>query len=335
MKPATIRRSPVAPSLDATDLNWLLQQFVIDRRTRLDNQKTIDNYECRLHWFVLWWQETGPLQKWSLQASDLVTFERHLRVQVSALTTRPLSWGYRNGILYTLREALHWACEHGYTDHDYAAWIPNAHGAAPKRKAAGITALVHLLIEAGNSRHATRDRGMVAMLIGMGLRRVEVSNVKVEDLVFLADLSGYAHVYGKRTKANPSGERDAAFDSATGKIVAEHIDAKGYQRGPLFRNKFGGQLAPGGVHQAVKAIIQRAKLSHEIQACHDLRRAFTTYYARQKPGADSADLRRRQLGHARYSQTSDYTLYDIDDIRQDIVSPVSLLEEGLDIISQS
>ena len=41
-----------------------------------------------------------------------------------------------------------------------------------------------------------------------------------------------------------------------------------------------------------------------------------------------ADLRRRQLGHASYSQTTEYTLYDVDDIRLDIVSPVSLLKTG-------
>lgn len=322
-----IHRNPHTPALDAHDLAWLLEQFVTDRRSKLDNQKTVDTYEARLRWFKHWWLECGPRQRWLLQASDLVAFERHLRSAISPLTERQLSWGYRNGIVFILREALHWAYTAGYTERNYATWVPNAHGGPPKRKAASVTALTQLLIEAGRSRRGvrTRDRAMIAMLIGMGLRRVEIANLQVEELVFMADLSGYARVHGKRTKANPSGEREAAFDSSTGAIVAEHLDAKGLQTGPLFRNKFGGGLSPNGVYQVVKAIIHRAGLWREIQACHDLRRGFTTYYARTKPGADSADRRRRQLGHARYSQTTEYTLYDVDDIRQDLVSPVSLL----------
>lgn len=325
-----IHRKPHTPALDARDLAWLLEQFVTDRRTKLDNQKTVDTYECRLRWLDDWWQGRGPLQSWLLQASDLVAFERYLRSARSSATERPLSWGYRSGILFTLRESLAWAYAAGYTDRNYATWVPNAHGGPPKRKAASVTALTQLLIEAGKSRRGvrTRDRAMLAMFVGMGLRRVEIANVRVEELVFMADLSGYALIHGKRTKANPTGEREAAFDAATGAIVAEHIDACGYGDGPLFRNKFGAGLSTNGVYQVVKAIIHRAGLWREIQACHDLRRGFTTYYARTKPGADSADRRRRQLGHARYSQTTEYTLYDVDDIRQDLVSPVSLLAEG-------
>lgn len=321
----TIRRTPRVPTLDGTHLNWLIEQFVTDRRTRLDNQITVDTYACRLRWFTQWWLEAGPVRAWLLQAPDFVAFERYLRSAISPSTERALSWNYRNGIMFTLREALRWAYDTGYTERDYALWIPNAHGGKPVRKAADIKALTKLLLEAGNGRSRTRDRAMIAMLIGMGLRRGEISNLKVEDLVFEPDRSGHARVYGKRTSANKTGERDAAFDAATGEIVLEHIDAKRYTSGPLFRNKYGGRLTPGGVHQAVKAIIHRARLWKEIQACHDLRRGFTTYYARNKPGADSADLRRRQLGHARYSQTTDYTLYDVDDIRQDLISPVSLI----------
>ena len=64
-------------------------------------------------------------------------------------------------------------------------------------------------------------------------------------------------------------------------------------------------------------------------ACHDLRRAFTTYYARNRRGSDSADRLRRQLGHASYNQTADYALLDVDDIRKDLISPVSLASDAL------
>lgn len=127
-------------------------------------------------------------------------------------------------------------------------------------------------------------------------------------------------------KANPTGTRLAAFEAATGKLIAEHITTLAHATGPLFVSYRGIPVEGYTLYGIVKKLIKRAGLEDKIQACHDLRRAFTTYYARNKKGSDSADLRRRQLGHASYSQTTDYTLYEIDDIRRDIISPIGLWE---------
>lgn len=321
----TINRTPHTPALDGTHLAWLIEQFLGDRRAKLDNQKTVDGYTCRLRWFTTWWDDYGPAHSWQLQQPDLIAFERFLRTAISSLTKRPLAYNFRISITIKLREVFNWAWRNGYTERSYAVWVVNAHGGPPKRKAAGITALVHLLAEASNSRKPTRDRAMIAMFIGMGLRRSEISNLNIEHLVFEADLSGYAHIYGKRTTANPTGERDAAFDAATGRIIAEHIDAGVFERGPLFYNRDEGRLAPVGVYRVVKAIVRRAGLSEEIQGCHDLRRSFATHYARTNRGQDSADRIRRQLGHANFSQTTDYQLLDVHDIRSGLVSPVSFV----------
>ena len=188
--------------------------------------------------------------------------------------------------------------------------------------------MLRLLGECDNSPRRVRDRAIVAVFIGMGLRRAEVSNLNVEDIIFADDYGGHAHVHGKRTRATPDGKREAAFDGATGKLIAEHIAAQGTATGPLFVSYRGKPVKTYTLYGIVKKLIVRAGLEGQIQACHDLRRAFTTFYARQKKGADSADLRRRQLGHSDYSQTADYTLYEIDDIRHDIVSPMGLLYEG-------
>ena len=230
-------------------------------------------------------------------------------------------------VLTRLREMFHWACNNTYTEKDYATWIPKADGGPPKRRAVGITALMRLLTEAGNSRKGMRDRAMIAMFIGMGLRRGEICNLNVEDVIIEADLSGYADVTGKRTKANPSGKRDAAFDAATGRIVVAYLDSTVYTHGPLFRNPMDERLTTQGVYDRVKDIIKRSGLEDQVQACHDLRRAFATHTARRQRGPDAADRLRRQLGHAKYDQTAEYTLLDVDDIRVDFVSPVAMMPE--------
>jgi integrase/recombinase XerD len=327
--PATIHREPSIPTLNALDLNWLIDQYISYQRTQLDNQMTVDCYACKLRWFVDWWEACGPGNGWMLHQSDLEAFEHWLRHAVSERTHRGLSWHSRNDVQRRLREMFHWAAAKDYTERDYAEWVPKADGGPPKRRAAGIAALVRLLEEAGDSATGSRDRAMIAMLMGMGLRRGEIVNLNVEDVVVEADRSGYAHIHGKRTKANALGERDAAFDAATGRILVAYLDATNYRHGPLFRGPSNKRLSAQGVYRRVKTIIERAGLEDQIIACHDLRRAFTTYYARNRRGSDSADRLRRQLGHASYSQTADYALLDVDDIRKDLISPVSLASDGL------
>jgi site-specific recombinase XerD len=320
----SIARTPHVPELDGRHLVWLVDEYLDDRRARVD-AATARSYACRLRLVTEWWQVVGPSQQWRLRAASLVLLEQHLRAHPSANSGQPLAYTYRKGILQSLRETLRWAYDHGYVKNDYSGWVPAAYGAKKRRRAANEGELLRLLEECNNSPRRIRDRAIIAIFVGMGLRCAEVANLNVENLHFAEDGSGYAEVVGKRTKANPSGERDAAFDVATGKLVADHLATLAGTSGPLFVSYRNRRTAPYTLYGIVKKLIQRAGLAQQIQGCHDLRRAFTTYYARQKTGGASADLRRRQLGHTSYSQTTEYTLYEVDDIRQDIVSPVGLL----------
>lgn len=326
---ASIRRSPSVPTLQARDLTWLISQYLSWQRTQLDNQMTVDNYACKLRWFADWWDTEGPRQEWLLHQADLERFERFLRSAISPRTKRPLSWHSRNDVVRRLREMFHWACLKHHTERDYAEWVPNADGGPPRRRAASVMALMRLLGEAGNSPQAPRDRAIVAMMMGMGLRRIEIVNLNVEDVVIEGDLSGYAHVVGKSTRANDSGKREAAFDAATGRIISAHLDAVDYAKGALFRTTLGTRMNGQAVYRATKRLIEAAGLQEEIQACHDLRRAFTTFVARNRRGTDGADRLRRQLGHASYSQTAEYALLDVEDLRVDFISPLRVMPKSI------
>lgn len=327
-----IRRSPRAPSLDGTHLNWLLDCYIESCRERLDHQITVDGYEYQLRWVKDWWHGVGRKKAWLLQPSDLIHFEKHLRSAASRRTRKPLSYHTRHTILKRLREALKWAHEQGYLDRSYTHWVPQAEGAPPKRKAAQISQLERLLAAVGAGPTPVRNQAIVALLMGMGLRRAEVSAMNIEDVVIYADYSGTAQVRGKRTKANPLGEREAAFDSATGKLLMLYLDdctMRGRLSGPLFLGQRRGRLGGGAIYVMLKKAIAEAGLDGHIIGPHDLRRAFATIYRRTRKGQASADLLQRQLGHADINQTNEYTLLDVEDIRADIVSPMSLFGCGL------
>jgi integrase len=324
-----INRSPIVPALAARDLVWLIECYIVDCRTRLSHQLTVDGYAYQLQWFTHWWQEVGDSQDFILTAQTCARFERYLRTAISPATRHRLSYHTRATILKRLREMFNWSLAQGYVERDYADWIPAADGAPPKRHAATLSALHDLLAAVGKGREPLRDRAILAILLGMGLRREEASKLDIADVVVEADSSGYAHIQGKRTKANRDGSRDAAFDQATGKILVEYLDSLPRSSGPLFCGVRKSRLTGQGIYKVVKRAIDSAGLSDQIIGPHDLRRAFATYYRRNRPDKTSADLLRRQLGHASLTQTDEYTLLEVDDIRLDLVSPVALILGGM------
>lgn len=319
----SIRRDPDEPMLEARDLDWLIDRFLsAKRKTSID--RTVDGYRDKLRWFREWWKSEGPARGWMLREDDLVEFERYLRVVKSKATGNGLSYHTRNDVLRRLREALHWACVKSHTVFDYANWVPKAHGGPPLRRAATVSQLLRLMDAAAMSAYPLRDQAMLACMIGAGLRRAEVANLNIKDVTIEADLSGYAQVHGKHTKANPTGIRYVALDKPTGSYLVAHMDDVFYDAGPLFRAyntecRSSVQL----VYRATMQAVELAGLSDIIRGCHDLRRAFSTHFARHKRGAISSDLLRRQMGHSSFSMTSHYILTDVEDIRREIISPLA------------
>lgn len=321
----TINLAPRSPALNATHLNWLIERYIEACRWRLDHQYTVDGYEYQLLWFQKWWQVEGPPRAWLLRPDDFVRFEKYLRSAISESTKRKLAYYTRATILKRIGEALRWAQDKGYVDRNYWKWLPRAHGGPPKRRAADIAMLARLLEMAEKGKYSIRNRAIVAMLMGMGLRREELSKIDREDVVIEPDGSGFAHVVGKRTIANPTGERDAAFDGATGAILIAYLNLTTRKTGPLLLSQTGERLSGQGIYHTVKKIIADAKLQSQIVGPHDLRRAFTTHYRRARKSKASAQLVKLQLGHSSISQTDEYTLLDVHDIRVDMVSPVALI----------
>lgn len=323
-----INLTPPQPALNAKSLNMLIDIYLDACRARLEHKITVNGYHYQLLWFKEWWLETGPLQSWLLAPADMILFERYLRTVKSRSTHKTLSYNTRHTIIKRLSEMFKWALEKGYLEKDYRSWIAPAQGAPPDRHAAGLSALQRLLLHASKPGdfHRLRNRAIIAMLMGMGLRREELSTLDIDHVVIHADCSGKASVTGKKTKANANGTRDAAFDTHTGEIILEYLDDERRFKGPLFLGIRGNRLTGQGIYKVVKEAIARANLDEEIIGPHDLRRAFTTHWARTSPGPDAAHRRQLQLGHASYEQTSEYTLLEVDDYK--VISPLALFQKG-------
>lgn len=310
-----INLTPPEETLDARNLDALIDMWL----AALDvDVITHRNYKDRVRCFRQWWNAVGPTNDWRLTEALLKSFELHMRTIVTDRFNAPMTYHTRTATVRVVRSMFKWAATTGKTTKNYGLWLPFPSGTPQKRKAAKPEHLARLMLAAAESPQALRDQAIIAFLIGTGCRRGEVAGLRVEDLTIHADSSGTATVTGKRTSANQTGQRAVSFDAGTGKWLIKYLDETGITAGTMWPIGFWGNLGPQGVYQMVKRTIERAGLDDVIQGPHDLRRAFATIVGKMHPNNPMwADMIRRQLGHAHYSQTAEYTLLDADDIRLD------------------
>lgn len=147
-----------------------------------------------------------------------------------------------------------------------------------------------------------RDRAILEVLYGCGLRVSEVVGLKISD-VFIGD--GFVRVIGKGDKQRiiPLGEMAAnAFEEYLG---ARPEPAKGFSD-IAFLNKFGKPLSRVSMFNMVKKQVLAAGITKEISP-HSFRHSFATHLIE-----NGADLRvvQEMLGHESILTTEIYTHID-------------------------
>jgi integrase/recombinase XerC len=162
---------------------------------------------------------------------------------------------------------------------------------------------------AGNSaaaaRFVERDRAILELLYGCGIRVSELTALSPDDLDFS---SGALRVKGKGKK-----ERIVPFGSKAAQALDVYLPApsgllcqlKGRHRAapPLFINLRGARLTARSVGRIVKACALRLGLAGDLHP-HSFRHAFASHLL-----GEGADLRAIQemLGHSTLSTTQKYT----------------------------
>jgi integrase/recombinase XerC len=314
--------APDEPVWVVRDLDALIDLWLKHCQSRLP-AATFRSYRSQMGHFRRWLAANGPALNWELRKEDMQRF-------VSDLETAGPAYNTRKGAVKRLRSMLHWANETNRTEGvDYRSWVPRPKGSKPVRVAAPILDLINLLEAADRSPYPARDRAVLAVLLGAGLRRAEASALNVEDVEILADGSGTLVVReAKVVEGRENHWRIAAFDAPTGRYIRAWVDKYDRRSGPLFPAYRGGRdrLGDQGIYKVVKRLIALAGLSKKLQGPHDLRRNFTTYFARQRRGAVHGQLISKQLGHSSFAMTSTYNLQDAEDLREVIASPFMLIE---------
>lgn len=165
-------------------------------------------------------------------------------------------------------------------------------------EAVNLTSLVDSL--AGEDWIGARDRAVLLLLYGSGLRIAEALSLTARD----AMLGEVLQVTGKGGK-----QRMVPVLPITRAAVAEYVRLCPWPlsaKEPLFRGAKGGALSPGMVQKAT-ALARRALGLPDTATPHALRHSFATHLL-----TAGADLRSLQelLGHASLGSTQIYTRVD-------------------------
>lgn len=150
-----------------------------------------------------------------------------------------------------------------------------------------------------------RNRAMLEVLYGCGLRVSELINLKISDLFFE---EGFIKITGKGNKERlvPIGKITIKYITLYKSEVRSHLKVDPRHSDVLFLNQHGRQLTRAMIFTIIKQLTQKAGLKKKVSP-HTFRHSFATHLLE-----NGADLRAIQmmLGHESITTTEIYTHVD-------------------------
>ncbi len=158
-----------------------------------------------------------------------------------------------------------------------------------------------------------RNRAMLEMLYGSGLRVTELISLKLNNLFFE---EGFMRIFGKGSKERlvPLGSESAKFLKIYVNDWRTHVSIKQGNENVVFLNRRGTGISRVMIFKIIKSLIEEVGIKKNVSP-HTFRHSFATHLIE-----GGADLRAVQemLGHESITTTEIYTHLDKDYLKQTI-----------------
>lgn len=158
-----------------------------------------------------------------------------------------------------------------------------------------------------------RNRAIIEMLYGSGLRVSELVNLRLSDIYLQ---NGYMRILGKGSKQRLVPISPVAIEWFEYWLRDRNaLDIKSGATDIAFVNRYGRQLTRAMIFTIIKTLAREAGIQKNISP-HTLRHSFATHLLQ-----NGADLRiiQQLLGHESISTTEIYTHVDIHDLREAVL----------------
>ncbi len=262
--------------------------------------KTLEAYGRDIRFFLEFLAARGRVDSRALARTDVVAWLEALRAARKRPTTRARAF-------VALREFLHHLKAEGFAARDLSEGLdaPRKNLVLPRVLDEGVAGRLMASV-AGDDPRDLRDRAMLELLYGCGLRVSELCGLELRD--FLAD----ADVV--RCRGKGSRERIVPMGGACGRALRRYLEsarasfAKGNaDERHLFVTRLGRAFTRMGVFKMLRERAGAAGLDPSAVSPHVLRHCFATHMLQH--GADIRAIQ-EMLGHASISTTQVYTHVD-------------------------
>ncbi len=290
-----------------SDAEHFLEHLAVERGL---STNTVQAYRRDLRRYVAF------LMSWGIQDVPGVTDDA-----VGAYVVQLSSSTHDDGLLYrpasmarmlsSVRSFHRFELREGVTDRDPTVGIGSPRPARSLPRPLAVDEVTHLLeTPPAGEPVGLRDRAILEMLYGAGLRISELTGLDVDDV----DLEeGSVRVLGKGGK-----ERDVPVGRYAREAVTAYLArarpgfATARSRSALFLNQRGGRLTRQGVAQLLERHVRAAAIRRRVTP-HTLRHSFATHLL--EGGADVRTVQ-ELLGHASVATTQIYTLVTKEHLRE-------------------
>ena len=261
---------------------------------------TCVSYKSDLVFFAAFLKKRGKTAAESIAREDIVEFLKAERDDGMASSTRARRTA-------AIRQWLKYLKERRLIAHDPSELLD-----APKKDKALPKTLseqeVFAMLDAvnGDDPRSLRDRAILEVLYGCGMRVSELCAFKVEDIVADGEL---VRIFGKGSK-----ERLVPIGGAAARALTDYLDHARmfFTKGDLsethvFVTRLGGPFTRQGIFKIIKERALAVDIAPEKISPHVLRHCFASHML-----AHGADIRAIQelLGHADIGTTQIYTHVD-------------------------
>lgn len=265
---------------------------------------TLAAYEDALKQFHEWVRVTrADMAPDQVTARDVLAYLQHLR------DVRGNGASAVNRAVVVLRRFYGAMVAMGYLDHtaNPLRGFPSIK-AVPRKLPVALSSeqVRRLLAEPeGDTIIGLRDRAMLALLYGTGIRASECASLR-SGQVDLTELT--ITVQGKGGH-----ERVIPLNPQLAEVLGSYAQARGpaLPTAPFFRSRFGRLLSRGSVYERVRTWGQRSRIGFPLSP-HRMRHTFATHLVRAGVGLVTI---RDLLGHRLITSTQIYLHVTADDLR--------------------